>query len=87
LVKAEKALKVTKRACSTYLPGQHKDNDYRDYDPSVGHYVQSDPIGLAGGISTYAYGNGAPLGFSDPLGLQGMGWGQRLGAMLARPLV
>jgi RHS repeat-associated protein len=78
------------------FPGQRHDaatglyhNYFRDYDPTVGRYVQSDPIGLAGGISTYAYGNGAPLGFSDPLGLQGkgMGWGQRLGAMIARPLV
>jgi RHS repeat-associated protein len=80
------------------FPGQRYDaatglyhNYFRDYDPAIGRYVQSDPIGLAGGISTYAYGNGAPLGFSDPLGLQGRGpgsgWGQRIGAMIARPLV
>jgi hypothetical protein len=42
----------------------------RDYDPAVGRYVESDPIGLSGGSwSPYAYANGNPIGRRDPLGL------------------
>ncbi len=59
------------------FPGQRYDsatgmnyNYFRDYDPSVGRYTQSDPIGLAGGISTYGYVGGNPLTRTDAFGLR-----------------
>jgi len=57
------------------FPGQYYDaetntayNYYRDYDPGVGRYVQSDPIRLEGGINTYQYGRSKPTITSDPNG-------------------
>ena len=44
-------------------------NYFRDYDPSVGRYVESDLIGLAAGLNTYAYVGSNPLSWFDSLGL------------------
>ncbi|MDM1022278.1 RHS repeat-associated core domain-containing protein [Acinetobacter sp. VNK23] len=44
-------------------------NYFRDYDPITGRYVESDPIGLDGGLNTYGYVGGNPLHLIDPLGL------------------
>ena len=44
-------------------------NYLRDYEPGVGRYVTSDPVGLAAGVNTYSYVRGRPLTQIDPQGL------------------
>ena len=74
------------------FPGQYFDSEtgkhhnyFRDYDASIGRYIESDPLGaihtrdLRRGVraaridlvlsNTYSYGNSDPLGTVDPLGL------------------
>ena len=65
-------------AQSLMFPGQYADmetalndntplfhNWHRTYDPTLGRYLQSDPIGLEGGINRYAYVGGNPMGYVD----------------------
>ncbi|KOO70814.1 hypothetical protein VL21_20120 [Stenotrophomonas maltophilia] len=44
-------------------------NYQREYDPAAGRYSQSDPIGLLGGIASFAYAGGNPISQSNSLGL------------------
>jgi RHS repeat-associated protein len=58
------------------FPGQYYDSEtgfhynyFRDFDPGIGRYIQSDPIGLLGGINTYSYSVNSPLVYFDLYGL------------------
>ena len=64
------------------FPGQYFDaetglhqNHHRDYDPGIGRYLQSDPLGLDAGLGTYVYVENNPLLWSDPEGLLRMSQG------------
>ncbi|MBL9064773.1 MAG: RHS repeat-associated core domain-containing protein [Sphingopyxis sp.] len=64
------------------FPGQveqHADlyyNYYRDYDPTLGRYVQADPIGLGGDVNPYVYAKGNPLNEFDSDGLRARSQGR-----------
>ena len=51
-------------------------NYFRDYDPAKGGYIESDPIGLKGGLNTYAYVRNRPTMLADPRGLCTCGGGK-----------
>jgi RHS repeat-associated protein len=58
------------------FPGQYYDaetglnyNYYRDYNPALGRYIETDPIGLSGGINLFVYVANSPIKLIDELGL------------------
>ncbi|GAC1371867.1 MAG: hypothetical protein NVS3B3_01650 [Aquirhabdus sp.] len=70
------------------MAGQYYDSEvgisynyFRDYDPATGRYVESDPIGLQGGLNTYGYVGGSPLRSVDPKGL--VKWNGSFGGLSA----
>ena len=58
------------------FPGQHRDSETglhqnwnREYDPKLGRYITSDPIGLQAGTNTFLYVNASPISLVDRTGL------------------
>jgi RHS repeat-associated protein len=59
------------------FPGQYYDlesglhqNYFRDYEVGTGRYIETDPIGLLGGVNQYTYVSANPLRYIDRLGLK-----------------
>jgi RHS repeat-associated protein len=75
------AFALNLRTAGQYFDGESgmHYNYHRDYDPSTGRYLESDPIGMDGGINTYAYAEANPVAFIDPWGLSSIVTYQHLG--------
>lgn len=46
----------------------------RDYEPSLGRFMQADPAGFVDGPNLYTYGRNNPVANSDPYGLMTIGY-------------
>lgn len=75
-------------------PGQRYDaasglnyNYFRDYDPSTGRYVESDPLGISDGPSTYGYVQSNSLMGIDPFGLTSLWFNARTKTLTVVPTV
>jgi len=69
-------IKVSTIENNLRLPGQYFDretgmhyNYFRDYEPTTGRYIETDPMGLDGGLNLYSYVNGNPVSLTDIYGL------------------
>jgi RHS repeat-associated protein len=86
-------LSVTAVSTNLRFPGQYFDtetglhyNYFRDYDPTLGRYVQSDPIGLAGGINSFSYSDASPIRLLDRFGLSAIAVFVRPTPIVVRPI-
>jgi len=70
------------------MPGQYVDaesglfyNWNRYYNPAIGRYISSDPIGIDGGLNTFLYAEASPVMYADPEGLMTNCWPGDFGAV------
>jgi len=61
-------IKQSHRRRRRIVSGRRQYNYLRDYDSSTGRYIESDPIGILGGVGTYAYSQDAPMELFDEFG-------------------
>jgi hypothetical protein len=59
----------------------------RTYDPITGRFLEPDPIGAAGGLELYQYGNGDPVNFVDPMGTTPVAIGDSCATGGAAPVI